>query len=265
MRLKKKEEKTPMSPEDRDYQRRRRMVSIASFVILIAFFAVVTITVGKPLVEFASKPEAFRQWIAQQGPWGRLSLIGMMVLQIVVAIIPGEFIEIGAGYAFGAWEGTLLVLAGAMIGSALVFLLTKKLGIRMTEAFISREKINELKFINTEKKRNLFVFISFFIPGTPKDLLTYFIGLTDMKLSTFLLITTFARIPSVITSTIGGHALGMQDYTFAVVVFVVTLVISGVGLLIYNALVRRKQHEDEVKKEARVSLQEPNGLPRAHH
>ena len=176
-----------------------------------------------------------------------------MVLQVVVAVIPGEVIEIGAGYAFGAWEGTLLVLLGAAIGSALIFLLTKKLGIKMVEAFIPREKINELRFINTEKKRNLLVFISFFIPGTPKDLLTYFLGLTSMKLPSFLLISSFARIPSVITSTIGGHALGMQDYTFAAIVFVITVVVSGLGLLLYNYLVRMKN-----KRTAAIKVQEEN-------
>lgn len=244
---------TQILDTDRNYLRRRRIVSICSFITLIAFFAVVTILVGKPLVEFASHPEEFQKWIDQQGIWGRFTLVGMMVLQVVVAIIPGEVIEIGAGYAFGAWEGTLLVLIGAAIGSALIFLLTKKLGVKMVEAFISREKINELKFINTEKKRNLFLFISFFIPGTPKDLLTYFVGLTPVKLHTFLLITTFARIPSVITSTIGGSALGMQDYTFAVIVFAVTVVISGLGLLLYRHIIRKKQAQSEVPLESAES------------
>ncbi len=238
-----KQNRDIVSPEERAYRKKRRIVSILSFIVLIAFFLVITFTLGKPLLEFSSHPEQFRQWIDQQGFWGRFLLVGMIILQVVVAVIPGEVIEIGAGYAFGAWEGTFLVLLGAAIGSAFIFLLTKKLGIKMVEAFVPREKINELRFINTEKKRNLFVFISFFIPGTPKDLLTYFMGLTSMKLPSFLLISSFARIPSVITSTIGGHALGLQDYTFAVIVFVITIVISGIGLLLYNYLVRRKNKQ----------------------
>ena len=248
-----KKQTDSLAPEDVAYRKKRRIVSIVSFIVFIAFFVVVTFTLGKPLLEFSSHPEEFRQWINQQGFWGRFTLVGMMVLQVVVAVIPGEVIEIGAGYAFGAWEGTLLVLLGAAIGSALIFLLTKKLGIKMVEAFIPREKINELRFINTEKKRNLLVFISFFIPGTPKDLLTYFLGLTSMKLPSFLLISSFARIPSVITSTIGGHALGIQDYTFAAIVFVITVVVSGLGLLLYNYLVRMKN-----KRTAAIKVQEEN-------
>ena len=50
-------------------------------------------------------------------------------------------------------------------------------------------------------------FVLMTIPGTPKDLLTYFVGLTDMKLGTFLLISLVGRLPSVLSSTVGGHLL----------------------------------------------------------
>ena len=83
-------------------------------------------------------------------------------------------------------------------------------------------------------------FLIFFIPGTPKDALTYFIPLTDMKLSTFLFITTIARIPSIITSTIGGHAIGVENYIFSILVFVVTGIISLVGLYVYKKISQKK-------------------------
>lgn len=75
-----------------------------------------------------------------------------------------------------------------------------------------------------------------FIPGTPKDILTYCAGLTDMPLGTWLLISTIARIPSVVTSTIGGNALGLQDYWFALAVFGVTLALSLGGWLLYRRM-----------------------------
>lgn len=169
------------APPDRAYIRRRRIFSILSLAVVLAFFTWVTIAVGKPLVELASDPEQFRVWVDQYGIWGRFILIGIMTLQVVVAMIPGEIIEIGAGYAFGAIEGTLLCLAGAAVGSAIIFLLTRCFGIKLVEAFVSREKLSRIKFLRNEKKLNLMIFIAFFIPGTPKDLLTYFIGLTPIS------------------------------------------------------------------------------------
>jgi uncharacterized membrane protein YdjX (TVP38/TMEM64 family) len=84
--------------------------------------------------------------------------------------------------------------------------------------------------------------VIFAVPGTPKDLLSYFAGLTDIRFPVWLLICSFGRIPSVITSTIGGDALGTQNYFFAVAVFAVTLAVSGLGLLAYNAFCKRRAH-----------------------
>ncbi len=59
----------------------------------------------------------------------------------------------------------------------------------------------------------------FLFPGTPKDLLTYCAGLTHMQLGRWLALSVVGRIPSVITSTIGGDALGAGSYGFAALVF----------------------------------------------
>ena len=73
-------------------------------------------------------------------------------------------------------------------------------------------------------------------------------ALTDLSWGKWLLLCTVGRLPSVLTSTIGGSALGVKDYQFAILVFAVTLAVSGVGLLIYRAVCRRhdrKQQEHE--------------------
>lgn len=233
--------------EDKRYRLRRKIVSVVSFAVLIAFFAVVTITVGKPLIEKLEDPDGFRRWVDGHHLWGRLAFIGMTILQVVVAVIPGEPMEIGAGYAFGAWEGMFLCLVGVALGSAIIYAFTRLLGVRMVEAFISREKLNSLSFIRNHRKLNLIIFIAFLIPGTPKDVLTYFIGLTPMKLHVFLGLSLAARIPSVISSTLGGDALGSQNYTMAIVVFAVTAVLSLIAILIY------KRHPG-MKAEATVSV-----------
>lgn len=231
--------------EDKDYLKRRKIVSCISLAVLVIFFAAVTISLWKPLTNSFSEPEKFRAWVNTQGLFGRLTFIGMMALQVVFAIIPGEPMEIGAGYTFGNFEGPLLCLCGAAIGSAIVFLFTKRFGIKIVEAFISREKINSMKFIKQSKNLNLITFIIFFIPGTPKDVITYFIGLTPMKLKNFIIISSIARIPSVITSTITGNALGLQNYQMAIIVFIVTAVISLIGIAVYNSISKRRQHKEE--------------------
>lgn len=168
----------------------------------------------------------------------------MMALQVVGAVIPGEPLEIGAGYTFGAWEGTGLCLLGAVVGSAVVFLLVRLYGVRLVERFFPVEKIRQLRFLKDAHRRDLLMFILCFIPGTPKDLLSYFVGLTDMSLARWLAIVSVARIPSVITSTIGGDALGGQNYRFAVAVFALTVLIGAAGLMVYRRICRAHSSDD---------------------
>ena len=99
----------------------------------------------------------------------------------------------GAGYAYGAFEGTVLCLVGAAIASAIVFLLVKKVGTRIVYLFVSREKMESLKFLNDEQKLGRLIFILFLIPGAPKDVLTYLVGLTRIRLYEFLIISLTAR------------------------------------------------------------------------
>ena len=86
----------------------------------------------RQLIDFVSDTEAFRAWIGEQGIWGRLIVVGIVFLQVVVAIIPGEVVEIAAGYAYGPVEGMLLCLAGTALSSSLVYLFTKRLGMKLS-------------------------------------------------------------------------------------------------------------------------------------
>lgn len=218
--------------------RQKKCMTLAAFAIFLLLSAAVCWYVGRPMLAFVSRPERFRAWVNAHGIVGRLAFVGMVVLQIVVAVIPGEPLEIGAGYAFGFWEGTALCLIGIVAGSLLVFGIVRLWGVRMVEVFFPREKIDSLRFLQDARRRDLLIFLVFFLPGTPKDLLSYFVGLTKLPLRRWLLIAGIARIPSVVTSTIGGDALGMQNYVFAVLVFAGTALLSAGGLLGYRLLCR---------------------------
>ena len=99
------------------------------------------------MMDFFAEPEKFRLWVEDKGFFGKIAFVLMTAFQVVIAFIPGEPLEIGAGYAFGAIEGTILCVIGITLGSLAVFLLVKKFGIRLVEVFFSREKIKSLRFL----------------------------------------------------------------------------------------------------------------------
>lgn len=243
--------KTQSPENDPAYLKRRRIFSLISIIVLIAVFATVTAVLWEPLISTFQQPEQFRSWVDAHGFLGRLAFVGIDVLQVIFAVLPGEPVELGAGYAFSTFEGTALCLIGDAVGSAIIFLFTKLLGIKLVETFVSREKIRSLHFLKNSKNLNLLIFILFFLPGTPKDIFTYVIGLTPMKLNTFLILTSIARIPSVLTSTMTGNALGVQNYKSAVLVYAVTGAVSIVGILIYRKMSGRapKDREEDAPSE----------------
>lgn len=218
----------------------KKKIYLFAIIVALIFIGAVGYLVGKPMVEFVREPERFRAWVDSSGFVSRVIFVGMVIFQLIIALIPGEPLEMGAGYAFGAVEGTILCIIGCVIGSALVFLFVRRFGVKLVEVFFPREKIRSLRFLQDSRRLNLLTFIVFFIPGTPKDLLSYFIGLTDMKLGTWLCITAVARIPSIVTSTVTGDALGLKDYQFALIAFGVTLALSLAGILVYRRLSARR-------------------------
>ena len=218
--------------EHTDYKRWRKLLSGISIGIVALLVLLITWFLWHWLASFSQ--EGLRDYICSFGAASWLVFLSLQFLQVFIALIPGELLESVAGFAFAPLWGTILCYVGIALASTVVFLLTRRFGVKLVEVFISRERIKQLRFLNTEKKRNLLMFLLFFIPGTPKDLLTYFVGLTDIRLGEFLLISLVARFPSVISSTFGGHLLGEGDYISAVVLYAITAAISLLGMIGYH-------------------------------
>lgn len=180
-----------------------------------------------------SDADVISDWIDDNYLVGAITMFFICAIQVVIAFIPGELLEIASGYAFGSVMGSIICTAGILFGSITAILLARRFGRSLVESIYPKEKIDALPIINDPKKRNATVFLLFLIPGTPKDMLTYVIGLTNMSIPKYIALTTFARFPSVIMSTFSGDALGDNKIKLAIIAFVITAVISGSGYLIY--------------------------------
>ncbi len=232
--------------------KQKKILSIAGVAVFLLVSVLFIIFAGKPIVRFASEPERFREWVSDYGVLGMLAYVGMVFLQTFFAVIPGEPFELVAGYAFGAIPGMLLCIAGEVLGSIAVFAFVRVFGMKVVEVFFTKEKISELKFLKETEKRDIVFFLIFMLPGSPKDLLCYFAGLTNIRFGTWLIISSVGRIPSVVTSTVGANALNEGNYGFAIAVFAVTLAISGAGLLIYKAVCKKHAEGESAENEDKL-------------
>lgn len=219
---------------------RKKKILLIGGVIFLVIITVLGFTVGRKIISLVKDPKEFRAWVDNSGIYGKLFMIGISAFQVIVAVIPGEPIEIAAGYTFGWILGTILCLIGSLLGQMVVFLLAKKFGMDFVKLFVSNEKLQKTKFLKDNKKIYMTIFFIFLIPGTPKDVLSYVAGITTIKLIPFLLVSGVARVPSVVSSTIAGCCLGEKNYTMATIVFVVTLIVSSISFLIYKKYEKRR-------------------------
>jgi uncharacterized membrane protein YdjX (TVP38/TMEM64 family) len=236
-------------------KKRKKIIALVSVLIAVALFVWLAIYLTDVIftslesdggIEDTAKN--FKEMIQGYGSWGWAVAFGIQVLQVVVSPIPGEFVEVGMGLCFGWFGGTVLCMLGGALAAWIIMLFVKKLGVRAVELFVPLEKINELKFINNEKKLSTFVFILYMIPGTPKDPLIFFFGLTKIKISNFVVISTIARIPSIVTSTIGGEFLVNKNYLGAILIFAITGAVSVIGLLLYKKILEKLKSRSEKHK-----------------
>ena len=221
-------------------EKHKKILYLLSIAIFMLFCVLAGWYVGLPMVRFAENPEQFRSWVDASGLWSRVIFIGMVILQVMVAFIPGEAIELAAGYAFGGVEGTVLSMVGIAIGSCIIYLAVRRFGVKMVEVFFSQERISEVSFLKNPRKAKVLAFLLMLIPGTPKDFLSYFAGLTSLTLRQWLQIVVIARLPSVLTSTLTGAAAGEKQYKLAIGMLVITTLISAAGILYYRKICKEE-------------------------
>ena len=190
---------------------------------------------------YFENPQMFRDFVEQHYIFGILIMFFMFVIQVVLALIPGGLLEVACGYAFGSLVGSIIAVAGIMTGSALTIILVRQFGKRFAELFYPKEKLENIKILNNKKKRNALVFFVFLIPGTPKDLLTYVVGLTDMSIPMYLLLTGIARTPAIVISTVGGDSLGLEKYWQGLLFLIGLAILSGIGVLIYRKIHKKEE------------------------
>ena len=92
-----------MTEEEKKIARKKRWV-IAGAVLFLAALIALSVVLSGPILSFLKDPEVLRVWVAEKGWIARVAFVGIVVLQVVVAFIPGEPVEIAAGLAFGTLD-----------------------------------------------------------------------------------------------------------------------------------------------------------------
>lgn len=208
---------------------------VAAVLAAIAAIAAV-IALGPSLWTFFSNGEVIRTWVDAQGALAAAAMAALVVAQIVIAILPGEPIELAAGYLFGFFGGTAICLIGGLIGTLGVTALVRASGLCAVRTFFSEEKLASISWLRDSKRFELTMLIVFLIPGTPKDVLTYAAGLTACPWWRIAAIGTVGRIPSIVTSTLAAGFASEGSWVAAGITLIATGTIVAGGAVAYRAI-----------------------------
>lgn len=206
--------------------------------IIVILFAILTIKSWPHIASLAQEETRnnLLEYFRSIGIWGVLIFIFLQIIQIVVAFIPGEPFELLLGLIYGGFNGFLICTLGILAGTVVVYYGVKFLRNSLFKSFIPKKEFKKFKFLNSEKNIDLIVFILFFIPGTPKDALIYFAPFTPIKPIKFFILSSIARIPSVISSTFAGNAAINGDWQLVIIIFAVMGFLSILGIIYYKKI-----------------------------
>lgn len=218
---------------------------IKLFSTIFKFALLIFILVGLPLYIYFFQPEwiatmssmeSVNQFFRQYRTESVFVYIGAQIAQIVICIIPGQWLQFAAGYMYGFWLGFLFSLIGAAIGSVLTYYLAKLLGRDAMHLIFGEAKINEFIHKLNSKKAIIIVFLIFFIPGVPKDLCNYAAGISEMKLKPFLIVSLVGRSPGMMGSLLIGRQIEAGYYTGAVIIAVIAIALCVLGIIMRKKL-----------------------------
>ncbi len=192
---------------------------------------------------------AFKEKLDGMGAGKFWVMFALEIAQVLLVVLPGEPLEIMAGLCFGTLWGTIFIMGTVCFTTALVFYLVRKFGRSYVEKVFGKEKIDKIdnsKVFKNPKSIEIIMTILFIVPGTPKDLMVYLGGLLPIKPIRFILISTFARIPSVITSTLVGSSILNGNVRTSVIIYIVTFLVTLAFIFIVNKLDKNKTTKDAI-------------------
>lgn len=218
-------------------KKKTTIIKVLIFIIAISLFVGI-IAYLFPVMKNLSTHEgqiAFKARIEESGVYGFLTLIGLQFAQIFLVILPGEPLEILAGMCYGAVGGTIFIFFSVALTTTLIFLLVRKYGRKFIEQSFDKKKIDKIeksKIFQNPKNIEFILAICFAITGAPKDILIYVGGLLPIRPIRFILIATFCRFPSVISSTIVGEYFSEGNWKVSLLIYGITFVITILTLVI---------------------------------
>ena len=208
--------------------KRKAFLAIAKLALLLF------IVMGIPLSIYWNHPEilehfrsleALNAFLDRYHTTGIFVYLFLQILQILVPVIPGQAMQLAAGYMYILPVALLLTLLGIALGTVVSFTLSRVLGYDAMVLFFGQDRMDEYVVKLNSKRACLVIFLLYLMPGFPKDFICFAAGVSRIRLIPFLVLSVVGRIPALTLSLVIGRMTRAGSYTGAIVVCVVAVVL----------------------------------------
>lgn len=209
-----------------DKQKKKDIIKFVVFMIFLLSI-ILMCTLYYPKIKDYLNFENVRKFIGDNKILSSLLFILLQIMQVVIFMIPGDVINATGGFMFNIILGSILSFIGVILGSIIVFHISRFFGYNFVNRFIKKEKLD--KFVNFFESNTGFVslFIICNLPFVPKDILMYCAGLTPLKAKKTLPVYCLSRLPGIIIWV----SMGANLYSKSVIGIILTLCILLLFLL----------------------------------
>lgn len=235
-----KRELTEENKRERN-QRVNKVLAIVKFVVLICILVALPLYLWffqRDIIVSMSDLENVEKFFSQYQTTTILVYIAAQIFQIIICIVPGQWLQIAAAYMYGFWMGYLWSIIGAFLGSVITYYIAKLLGRDFVHMVFGEEKTNEYIRKLNSKNAVIIVFLIFLIPGVPKDLCNYIAGISQMKLKAFLIVSLIGRSPGMMGSLLIGQQLEAGIYGGAITIGVIAVILFILGIIFRKRLMK---------------------------
>lgn len=213
--------------------KREKILRITLFALIVLTMSALIWYMARPMIRFVDEPARFQLWIRERGVWGVTALVLMRFLQVFAAVIPSGPLSLAAGYAFGPLLGTAICVLSDTAAAMLLVLLVRRFGPRVLRLLTGKDP-EQYRLFQKRQGLGWLLLALFLIPGTPKDVMTYAVGMADLSLWAWLGINLVGRIPGVALSVYGGSSLSRGEYGLLIALCVLCALLYPLGAYFYK-------------------------------
>ena len=193
-------------------------------------------------------PQQLQVLLEGLGPMAAAGYIALFAV-LPAFFFPVAVLALAGGLLFGLVRGSIYTFLGAIINCALMFLMARYMGRNKIRAMVQRKLPpiwqKRLDGLGGREGALLLVILRL-IPAVPYNLINYAFGLTEMKLSTYLVFSALGIIPGTLAFiNIGDKALDPSSPDFGIAIGLLIALLAITALLGRKLYPKENEHEEQ--------------------